>query len=203
MPGKYNRKDHFYNKAKEAGYRSRAAYKLVELQKKYKLLKSGAKVLDLGCWPGGWLQVASQTVGPNGVVVGIDLVEADSLKDRNVRIIRGDAGDSSAIASCIEAAGSVFDIIISDMSPKLSGIAEVDQSGIVACGELALNAALECLRPGGALVMKVFKGEETNAFVKKVERHFQKVTRCELDATRQTSNEFYVLATGLKGNSHS
>ena len=203
MPGKYQRKDHFYNKAKEAGYRSRAAYKLVELQKRYKLLKAGMRVLDLGCWPGGWLQVASQSVGPNGVVVGIDLVEADALKSTNVRILRGDVGDSDSLDSCLKAAGDAFDLVLSDMSPKLSGIAEVDQSGIVVCGDLAINAAQKCLRPGGSLVMKLFKGEETNKFIKRIEKHFQKIARCELDSTRQTSNEFYVAATGLKGNSFS
>lgn len=198
MSGDYNRKDHFYNKAKSDGYRSRAAYKLIELDQRYALLKPGFKVLDLGCWPGGWVQVAASRVGPNGLVVGIDLVQVDEVGYTNVHLLTGDARDESVIASAEEKAGGKFDILISDMSPKLTGIKEADQAGTVACAELALWLAGRLVRPSGNFVAKVFKGGDTDGFVKAARPLFNKLTRVELDSTRKTSNEFYVIGLGLK-----
>lgn len=185
--------------AKSDGYRSRAAYKLIELDEKYGLLKPGSKVLDLGSWPGGWVQVAASRVGPSGLVVGIDLVQVEEMGSSNVHLLTGDARDESFIATAIEKAGSRFDILISDMSPKLTGIKEADQAGTVACAELALWVAGQVVRPGGNFVAKVFKGGDTDAFVKAARPLFNKLARVELDSTRKTSNEFYVIGLGLKG----
>jgi 23S rRNA (uridine2552-2'-O)-methyltransferase len=199
MAGSYNRKDHLHQKAKEEGFRSRASYKLQELQKKYSVIKNGNKVLDLGCWPGGWLQVASKLVGPHGLVVGIDLVETEPLYLNNVVTITGDARDEEIREEAIAAAEGPFDVIVSDMSPKISGIPEVDRTATVGLNELTLWMATQIGRPGSTVIMKVFKGNETEEFFRKEMRpSFEKVVRTELDATRKTSSEFYLVGFGLK-----
>ena len=198
MCAQYNRKDPFYERAKEAGYRSRAAYKLLEINKKYKILKPGTKVIDLGSWPGGWLQVASEIVGESGLVVGIDLVELEPLDKGNTTAITGDARDQSNIRMALEIAGSRFDAVLSDMSPKLSGIPETDQAGTVACAELALEVAGQVLKERGDLIIKVFKGSDTDQFVRRLKPKFAAINRAELDSTRATSNEYYLIAKGFK-----
>ena len=198
MAGNYNRKDHLYEKAKEEGYRSRASYKLKELNQKYSLIKQGFKILDLGCWPGGWLQVAGELMGNHGVAVGIDLVEMEKFPNEQIHGIMGDVRDDATIEKALALAGDKFDVVISDMSPKLSGIPEVDRTAAVGLNELALWVCGPTLKKGGNLVMKVFKGNETEVFVKTLRPLFNKVVRSELDATRKTSNEFYLVALGYK-----
>ena len=128
MSSEYNRKDHLYYKAKDEGYRSRAAYKLLEIQQSYKAIPQGAHVLDVGAWPGGWTQVALELVGPKGSVTGIDLQALDPLDDPRCKLIAGDARDLEEILGY---PGPCFDSVISDMSPKLTGIKEADQAGTV------------------------------------------------------------------------
>lgn len=195
MSSKYNRKDHLYQKAKEAGYRSRAAYKLQEIQASYKIIQNGASVLDVGAWPGGWCQVALEYVGPAGSVWGVDLQPLEPLDDPRCHLLAGDARD---LSSLLPTPAPRFDCVISDMSPKLSGIKEADQAGIVACAELALWVAQQFLKPSGNFVVKVFKGNDVERFVKSVRPMFNKVVRSELDSTRNTSNEFYVVGLGYK-----
>jgi len=198
MTGAYNRKDHLYKRAKAEGYESRAAFKLIELDTRYKLLSPGNVVLDLGAWPGGWLQVASPRVGPRGIVVGIDLVAITDITADNVRTITGDVRDESTIAEALQVAGRKFDLVLSDMSPKLTGIKEADQAGTVGCAELAFYTAQNTLRTGGNFIAKVFKGNETEVFVKTLRPRFNSVARVELDSTRKTSNEFYIVGLGIK-----
>lgn len=199
MCASYNRKDKLYERAKEEGYRSRAAYKLLELNKKYSILRPGMKVFDLGAWPGGWTQVASVAVGGRGIVVALDLVALDPLPEANVHLICGDAREQSNINAALQIAGSRFDVVISDMSPKLTGIKEADQAGTVGCAELAQYVAGQVLKDGGDLVLKVFKGNDTELFVRQLRSAFAKVMRVELDSTRKTSNEYYVVGKGFKG----
>lgn len=199
MSDGYNRKDHYYEKAKSSGYRSRAAFKLIELDQRYGLLKPGRKVLDLGSWPGGWVQVAAERVGPSGLVVGIDLVPVEPVGFDQVHLFTGDARDEGVVQAVLDRAGGRFDILISDMSPKLTGIKEADQAGTVGCAELALWLCQQVVRAGGNFVAKVFKGGDTDAFVKAARPLFNKLARVELDSTRKTSNEFYVIGLGLKG----
>lgn len=199
MSGNYDRKDHLYQRAKDEGYRSRAAFKLMELDQKYHLLRPGMRVLDLGCWPGGWVQVASRKVGGHGLVVGIDLVEVEALSNSNVRIIVGDAREDENIERALAHAPQGFDVLLSDMSPKLTGIREADQAGTVACAELAFWAAERLLRKNGNFVCKVFKGNETEVFFRSIRPRFEKLVRSELKSTRKTSNEFYILGFGFTG----
>lgn len=199
MGGEYNRKDRLYWDAKEHGYRSRAAFKLIEINEKFRLLGQGSRVFDLGAWPGGWLQVAAQLVGAQGRVVGIDLVQIEPLPSENVLLLHGDARDEALVTTAADFAGGRFDVLLSDMSPKLTGIKEADRYAAVACAELAMFIAERVLTPGGALVVKVFKSPESDAFVKTVRPLFNKVARVELDSTRKTSNEYYLIATGYKG----
>lgn len=197
MTSDYNRKDRFYELAKAQGYRSRAAYKLKELNQKFKFLARGAHVLDLGSWPGGWTQVAAEAVGDSGLVVSIDLVSLDPLGNENVRLIAGDARDESSLDQIRSYAPHVS-VIISDMSPKLTGIKEADQMGTVACAELAVWVAQQVLKPGGTLVMKVFKGNETELFYRANRALFEKLHRVELESTRKTSNEYYLVGQCFK-----
>ncbi len=195
MSSEYNRKDHLYHKAKDEGYRSRAAYKLLEIQQSYKAIPQGAHVLDVGAWPGGWTQVALELVGPKGFVTGIDLQALDPLDDPRCKLIAGDARDLEEILGY---PGPCFDSVISDMSPKLTGIKEADQAGTVGCAELALYVAQQLLKKDGSFIVKVFKGGEVEGFVKSARPMFNKLIRSELKSTRATSNEFYVIGLGFK-----
>lgn len=200
MPGKYNRKDHLYEKAKEEGHRSRAAYKLKELNQRFKLIKSRSKVLELGAWPGGWLAVAAELTGEDGLVVGVDLVQIEPLALEQVVFIKGDVRDQQIIDEVSSLAPNGYDVIISDMSAKISGVREIDQAQIVGLAKAALEIAKSQLRAGGMLVIKVFKGNSTETFFKEFRKFFEKTQRCELDSSRATSNEFYLVGISFKNN---
>jgi 23S rRNA (uridine2552-2'-O)-methyltransferase len=198
----YKRKDALHQKAKSEGYRSRAAYKLIELNKKYSLLKVGQTVLDLGCWPGGWMQVASKIVGQKGLVVGIDLAEQEPLNLSNAHFLLGDACDEDILKkafSLLPDPAARFDLVISDMSPKLTGIREVDQAGTSRVIELALYVADNALRADGSVIIKCFPGNDTELVIKSARKKFQKIIRTVPDATRKSSNEFYIIGVGYKG----
>jgi 23S rRNA (uridine2552-2'-O)-methyltransferase len=197
MSSDYNRKDHLYQKAKDEGYRSRAAYKLKEIQATYKIIQNGSRVLDVGAWPGGWTQVALEFVGPQGSVTAIDLAATDPIDDPRAHIIQGDARDLDTL---LPDPAIRFDCVISDMSPKLTGIREADQAATVGCAELALYVATQFLKKGGSFVVKVFKGGEVEGFVKSARPMFNKLVRSELQSTRNSSNEFYVIGLGFKGD---
>jgi len=203
MAAKYNRKDHYYEQAKTSGYRSRAAFKLKELNQKFSLLKQGYSVADLGAWPGGWMQVAGSLVGEMGLVVGVDLVPIEPFPHDNIRCLTGDLRDEETLHQLKEVAKnfrqeSRYDLVLSDMSAKLTGIKEADQASACVCAELALWVAQRILKPKGTLVMKVFKGGEIDSFIRDSRPVFDKLSRVELDSTRKTSNEFYLVASGIK-----
>lgn len=199
MAGRYNRKDSFYQKAQASGYRSRASYKLIELHQKYNLIKRGFNIVDLGAWPGGWLQVAAKKTGPDGLVVGIDLVEIEAFKEKNIKTIAGDAREDEVITKALSFTDGPFDLLLSDMSAKLTGIKDVDRIAALGCAELALWGAGALLKQGGAFVCKVFKSNETEEFYRSTRKYFSKLIRTELKSTRKTSNEFYLVGFGFKG----
>lgn len=194
----YQRKDAFYARAKHAGYRSRAAYKLLELAPRYKLIQRGDHVVDLGAWPGGWLQVAAELAGPKGVVVGVDLRPIDSLP-APVTTLAGDARDSAVQEQIRARCGGRVNVILSDMSPALSGVRDRDIAQSVELAEVALNAAGALLAPGGRLLLKLFTAPESDAIAAAARRQFDTVKRTSPEATRKGSAEMYLVAVGFRG----
>lgn len=210
MSSSYNRKDHFYQKAKDLGYRSRAAFKLKELQDKYKIIKKGDNVLDLGCYPGGWLQIASQISGHSGKVIGIDLKDVDPFpksKFENIQVIKGDLLNFDAILpeilSAVNEAENTnfkFDVVISDMSPALTGIKDKDIAGIVEVFSLAISYCRLLLKPNGNFLAKIFPGQEIEDIFKSNKKDWNSFQKTVLKSTRNSSNELYVIGKSYNKN---
>lgn len=191
-------RDHYVKLSQQEGYRSRASYKLIELDKKDRLLRPGLTVVDLGAAPGGWSQVAAKLVGDKGRVVASDILPMDSIA--GVDFIVGDFTDESVLNEILDAlAGDLADLVISDMAPNMSGMRAVDQPKAMYLVELALELACQILKPGGNFVAKVFHGEGFDQYILEVKRRFQQVATRKPDASRARSREVYIVAKGLKG----
>ncbi len=192
----YNKKDFYHQKAKEEGFLARSAYKLQEIHKKFKLLKSGAKVIDLGCAPGAWVQVALPLIGPKGIVVGVDLenIPDTELSSHNFRFIHGDAFHLKPE----DLPEGPFDVVLSDMAPKTSGIKIRDQARSAELCLHALQTARQHLRTGGALVVKLFEGEDAESVAKEISKYFKNLKHFRPDSTRQASREIYLVAMGKR-----
>ena len=160
----YKPHDRYYQKAKQEGYRSRAAYKLLELQQRYRLLRPGDAVVDLGAAPGGWLQVAANVVGQKGRVIGVDLQSIQPFQQRRITVIHGDVTTDEIQAKIREFLGRPADCVISDMAPKLTGIRDADMARSLALNQIALKLAVQFLRPGGSLLIKSFISNELHEF---------------------------------------
>ena len=193
----YNPHDRYYKKAKQEGYRSRAAYKLLELQQRYRLLRPGDKVVDLGAAPGGWLQVAAKIIGQNGKVIGVDLQEMEPFPERNITLLQGDVGAGEIQSKITELLAGPADAVISDMAPKLSGIRDADMARALELNQLAFAVAVQLLRPGGSLLVKSFMNNDLQHFTAELKQHFSEVLRTKPEATRQGSSEFYFFAKGF------
>jgi 23S rRNA (uridine2552-2'-O)-methyltransferase len=193
----YKPQDRYFKKAKQDGYRSRAAYKLLELQQHYRIMKPGDGVIDLGAAPGGWLQVAAKIIGPAGKVIGVDLQPIQPLPERNVMLIHGDITDPDVQRQIREMIGGPAHCVLSDLSPKLSGIRDADMARCLELNRTALAVASELLRPGGALLVKSFISNDLQIFSAELKRQFTEVQRTKPDATRQGSSEFYFYAKGF------
>lgn len=190
--------DEYVKRSKREGYRSRAAYKLLEIQEKDHILRPGQVVVDLGAAPGGWSQVAAEIVGPKGEVVAFDILEMDPLP--GVRFIQGDFREDAALAALDEVLdGRQVDLVISDMAPNVSGVAAVDQPRAMYLCELALDFCVGHLRPGGCFVCKVFHGEGFDAWMREVKTRFGRAVTRKPKASRANSREVYLVA----GNYHS
>ena len=196
---RYERKDHLHQRAKKEGLRSRAAYKLEEVQKSFRLLSRGQKIFDLGCWPGGWLEVAAGLVGPKGRVVGVDRAEiAPPIEARQVVSLVGDLEDPD-IADRLRAVlgADRADVVLSDAAPKLTGIRETDRAN-----EERLLEAIEALLPGllvrgGSLLIKILEGPEAQVVDKRIRALFDKAKTVKLQSTRKGSTERYLVARGF------
>lgn len=199
----YKRKDAYYARAKAAGYRSRAAYKLLELARRYRMIRTGDHVVDLGAWPGGWLQVAAELTGPKGLVVGVDLVPVEVPPGGTVAFVCGDARVPAIQEEIMRRIGGRVDVVLSDMAPKLTGIRATDEARGAELADTALRAAGRMLRPQGRLVMKVFMNPETERIVDAVRREFAEVRLTRPEASRSGSAELYVVALGFRGPSDS
>lgn len=200
MMAAYTRKDAGYRAAREAGFRSRAAPKLVELDKRFKVLAKGQRVVDLGCWPGGWLQVAAAKVGPSGRVVGIDLEPVAELGLANVDTMTGDLSDEAVQRALVENVGGSADVVLCDMAPKLSGVRVADRERHIGLVELALSVAdvlLATSPRGGCLVIKLFSGVE-GELTKALKVRFAEVAKYRPETSRKGSAEIYAVARGLR-----
>ncbi len=193
------RKDQFYKLARERGYRSRSAFKLLQAANKYHFMKRGDKVVDLGAAPGGWLQVSRQIVGKEGFVLGIDTEPIRGLPWSNVKTLVSDVTDDSLDSTILEQIGSKVNVVLSDISPKISGAWDVDHARQIYLAERSLEMARRTLKRGGSFFSKVFHGPELSAYRDSVTEDFEKVTLVKPPASRKKSSEIYVLAVGFRG----
>jgi 23S rRNA (uridine2552-2'-O)-methyltransferase len=189
--------DPFVKQAQKDGYRSRSAYKLVELNEKDKLIRPGMRILDLGSAPGGWSQVAGKLVGDKGRILATDILPMDALK--NVDFIQGDFTDEAIVQQLLDwLGGGKFDLIISDIAPNITGIDVADQATSMYFLELALDTVCKTLKPGATFVAKMFQGAGSDQYVKELRKHFDKVLIRKPEASRKESREVYLVAKGFK-----
>jgi 23S rRNA (uridine2552-2'-O)-methyltransferase len=187
--------DPYVRKAKALGYRSRAAFKLAEIDRSDRLFARGQRVVDLGAAPGGWSQVAAEKVGPDGQVIAVDVLEMAPLP--GVEVIRGDFTEEAVLREVERAlGGGRVDLVLSDMSPNLSGVAVADQARTVHLCELAFEFGLAHLKPGGSLLVKAFQGAGFPAFLQRLRGSFERVVSRKPGASRSRSSEMYLLARG-------
>ncbi|MGE0764095.1 MAG: SAM-dependent methyltransferase [Bdellovibrionales bacterium] len=184
----YNPKDHFFHKAKKDGFVARSAYKLQDLQKKYKLLRSGDRVLDLGCSPGSWSQVTLKIIGPSGHLLGIDLKPVEIQKTANSEFIQADI-----LTLDPEHFGALYDCVISDMAPNTTGIRLRDQAMSEELCRMVLTITEKYLKPGGHMTMKIFEGPDADKIVKQAKQMFKKVHRVKPEAVRKGSFEAFIV----------
>ncbi|MBS98669.1 MAG: 23S rRNA (uridine(2552)-2'-O)-methyltransferase RlmE [Oceanospirillaceae bacterium] len=189
--------DQYVKRSKESGYRSRASFKLLEIDQKDRLLKAGSTIVDLGAAPGGWSQVAAEIVGDSGRVVASDILPMDPLA--GVDFVQGDFTEESVLNEILAVMGdSRADLVISDMAPNMSGNAAIDQPAAMYLVELALELAREVLKPGGNFLVKVFQGEGFDAYLKEMRASFASVSTRKPDASRARSREVYLLGKGFR-----
>ena len=185
--------DEYVKKAQERGYRSRAIFKLEEIQEKSRIIKKGMVVVDLGAAPGGWAQLAADLVGERGRVIALDILPMDPLA--GVEVIQGDFREQAVLAGLLETlGGQPVDLVISDMAPNISGMKAVDQPRAMYLAELAVELARTVLKPGGDLLFKAFQGEGFDALLAELRREFRQVSIRKPKASRPRSREVYVLA---------
>ncbi|HUV80128.1 MAG TPA: RlmE family RNA methyltransferase [Candidatus Bathyarchaeia archaeon] len=192
--------DRFYKEAKREGYRSRSAFKLLQISKKFTLIKAGDVVVDLGAAPGGWSQIARELVGEHGMVISVDLLSMTPIE--GVAVIKGDITNEETITTIQEALASkerkTVDVVISDAAPQLSGNKDLDQFRSCELSTAALNVATELLKGNGNFVTKIFQGEYYPEFYKSVKEKFRSVKAYAPEASRKRSAEVYVVGKGYK-----
>ena len=195
------KRDYYYKKAKEEKYRSRAAYKLLQAVKKYKFISKGDVVVDLGAAPGGWIQAASRIIGKDGFVLGVDLKPIKPFLQNNIQTFIGDINEEETLQQILSILPEKADVVVSDVSPNISGIWEVDHARQIALAEQSMKIALKVLKPSGNFFVKVFQGDMFDDFVRKVEEHFRVVKIVKPKASRAKSSEMFVLGLFLKPSS--
>ena len=189
--------DEYVKKSQKEGFRSRAVYKLKEIQERDKILRPGMKIVDLGAAPGGWSQYAVKELGKKGRIFALDLLAIDPIE--NVEFIQGDFTEDNIyqqLMDCLE--GQLIDLVISDIAPNLSGVKSVDQPKMVYLAELALDFSLQVLTPKGCFLTKIFQGEGVEQYYQTLRKHFSSVVTRKPKASRPRSREVYILAKGLK-----
>ena len=201
MPSRWlheRKTEHYYNKAKAEGYRSRASYKLKQLDEEFRFFDGAKRVLDMGAAPGGWLQVAGESI-TGGLVVGVDLKEIEPLYMENVETIIGDVTDPEVQAVILSRFhGEKADVVLSDMAQNVMGVWEVDDLRQIHLARTALSIADKLLREDGWMIVKVFQGKEHEAFIREMRAMFEKVFIVKPLASRKGSAEVYVVAKNLR-----
>jgi len=192
------KRDYYYQKAKAENYRSRATYKLSQTAKKYHFIRRGDVVVDLGAAPGGWIQAARKIVGKTGFVLGVDLKPIEPFPQEYVRTIVADFTEPEAVQQIMDFLPRKADVVLSDASPNISGIWELDNARQIDLADQALRLALSLLRPSGNFFVKVFEGNMLPSFVKTVKKHFAVVKVVKPKARRAKSSELFLLAMKLK-----
>jgi len=188
--------DHYTRQAQKDNFAARSVYKLQEIQKKYRILKRGTRVLDLGCAPGSWLQFAAQTAGPDGRLVGIDLTPVTIVLPDHVTVITGDVADLEGHLTQLEQ--TRFDTVLSDMAPATTGNRHVDEARSMGLCEAALDIAEKTLVPSGGFVCKIFQGSDFKAFTDAVKSRFDRQAAFRPQSTRKASREVYVIGLGKR-----
>lgn len=191
------RHDYYARRARERQYPARSVFKLEEIQKKFGVLKSGSRVIDLGCCPGSWLLFASEVVGSRGLVFGVDITPLTLRLPTNVHFIQQNVLRWDE--SFVEAIGTNFQVVLSDMAPSTTGSKFVDSQRSLELSESALSISARVLRPGGAFVCKVFQGSDFKRFSDRVGESFSRVAHFKPKSSRKASKEVYVVASGKKG----
>lgn len=190
--------DEFVRRSQVEGYRSRAVYKLIEIDEKDRLIKPGMTIIDLGAAPGGWSQYAAEKLKGNGRVIALDLLLIEP-EIEGVEFIQGDFREEEVLAQLMEVINSEpADLVFSDMAPNMSGMKTVDNARAMYLAELTLELAKETLKPGGAMLVKLFQGEGFEQYLKELRQSFAKITMRKPKASRSRSKEIYALATGFK-----
>ena len=191
--------DHYVKEAHKAGYRSRAVFKLLEIQEKDRILRPGMVVVDLGAAPGGWSEMAVPLVGKSGKVIAMDILDIDPID--HVTFLQGDFTEQEVYDSLLEALnGREVDLVMSDLAPNMSGMSAVDQPRAMYLAELSLDFSRNVLKPGGGLLTKVFQGEGSEQYLKALRGSFDRVVIRKPKASRPKSREVYMLCRGFKAD---
>lgn len=194
------RTDLYRRLAKEQGYKSRAAFKLIQANEKYGFIREGDRVVDFGAAPGGWLQVAADIVGPTGFAVGVDLHEI-RVRGKNIKTIKADVMDKEIVGKVSDALGGKADAVLSDIAPSVSGVWELDQTIQVDLTLHILDVSVEVLKPGGDAFLKLFEGERSGEVRDAFRKSFRAIRPMKPAASRSASSELYYYCEGWKGRS--
>ena len=191
------KKDHYRKLAKELGYRSRSAFKLIELNKKYNLIKSNDNILDFGAAPGGWLQVSSKLVMPKGKVIGVDLLPIMPVGE-NVTIFQGDIREKEVIERILHAGEGKMDVVLSDMAPNISGIWKIDHNNQIDLTMLIIDRFPELLEKNGRCLLKAFDGPRLKSLENNLKKNFKNVKLIKPKVSRNASSELYIFCRGFR-----
>lgn len=194
----YERKDAHYRRARAEGYRARSIYKLAELDRRYRILRRGDAVVDLGAWPGAWLQLALERVGAEGRIVGVDLAAIEKLPAPNVALVVGDVRDPGTADIVLERLGRRADVVLSDLAPKLTGIRATDEARSEELNATTLALLPRLLAASGRFIMKTFMKPGFEATLRETRARFAEVRTTRPDATRRGSSELYVVGLDFR-----